>query len=228
VSALAHADLSGLLRGALGNDEVALTGAHVRGCPSCRQDLVETAVGHALLAHSAQVLGPEQPGEPSPAPTVAQLLASLPAERSHRPGLRLMAVAAALVGAAGVGAAVHARTVEDGTPEPDRSASLLALGGTGGGTVAMTELPGPSARTAMRISTHDLPDVARGQFYYAWLLDPATNKMLPLGQVGPSGTASFEVSDALLAAYSAVDVSLEVDDGNPQHSPTSVLRASYA
>ena len=62
----------------------------------------------------------------------------------------------------------------------------------------------------------------------AWLLDPTTNKMLPLGQVGPSGTASFEVSDHLLAAYSAVDVSLEEDDGDPQHSPTSVLRATYA
>ncbi|MET1007427.1 MAG: hypothetical protein ABWX96_17890 [Propionibacteriaceae bacterium] len=44
----------------------------------------------------------------------------------------------------------------------------------------------------------------------------------------PNGTASFEVSATLLTAYSAVDVSLEDDDGNPQHSPTSVLRATYA
>jgi anti-sigma-K factor RskA len=80
----------------------------------------------------------------------------------------------------------------------------------------------------MTINTHDLPATHDGQFYYAWLLDPTTNKMLPLGQVGPSGTASFEVSDHLLAAYSAVDVSLEDDDGDPQHSPTSVLRATYA
>jgi hypothetical protein len=89
----------------------------------------------------------------------------------------------------------------------------------------MTEADG---RTSMTISTHDLPAARDGQFYYAWLLDPTTNKMLPLGQVGPSGTASFEVSDRLLAAYAAVDVSLEDDDGDPQHSPTSVLRASYA
>ena len=83
-------------------------------------------------------------------------------------------------------------------------------------------------RTSMTIRTQDLPAAKDGQFYYAWLLDPTTNKMLPLGQVGPSGTASFEVSDTLLAAYSSVDVSLEDDDGDPQHSPTSVLRASYA
>ena len=51
--------------------------------------------------------------------------------------------------------------------------------------------------------------------------------MLPLGAIGPSGRASFEVDDRLLGRYSAVDVSLEADDGNPQHSVTSVLRASY-
>ncbi len=89
----------------------------------------------------------------------------------------------------------------------------------------MTEASG---RTSMTISTHDLPTARDGQFYYAWLLDPDTDKMLPLGQVGPSGSASFEVSDRLLAAYTAVDVSLEDDDGDPQHSPTSVLRAQYA
>ena len=75
-------------------------------------------------------------------------------------------------------------------------------------------------RTSMTISTHDLPAAHDGQFYYAWLLDPTTNKMLPLGQVGPSGTASFEVSDRLLAAYSAIDVSLEETTETPStHQP---------
>jgi len=32
----------------------------------------------------------------------------------------------------------------------------------------------------------------------------------------------------LVASYSAIDVSLEADDGNPGHSVTSVLRATYA
>ena len=107
----------------------------------------------------------------------------------------------------------------------DRSATLEPLAGGGGGLVSMTD---GGAETRMVIETHDLPALEDGQFYYAWLLDPATNKMLPLGQVGTTSPASFEVAAGLLDAYSAVDVSLEDDDGDPQHSPTSVLRARYA
>ena len=83
-------------------------------------------------------------------------------------------------------------------------------------------------QTRMTIEAPELPGPSSGQFYYAWLLDPDTNKMLPLGQVGPGGSASFDLDDSLLAAYSAVDVSLEDDDGDPGHSVTSVLRGSYA
>jgi hypothetical protein len=48
------------------------------------------------------------------------------------------------------------------------------------------------------------------------------------GQVTPGRPASFEVSESLVTAYSAIDISLESDDGDPGHSVTSVLRASYA
>jgi anti-sigma-K factor RskA len=156
---------------------------------------------------------------------VADLESAFPAEPPSQRRFRLLAGAAALVVAASVGAGAQAMLARDRSPQPQRSAPLQAVAGAGGGTVSMLEASG---RTSMTISTHDLPAAHDGQFYYAWLLDPTTNKMLPLGQVGPSGTASFEVSDQLLAAYSAVDVSLEDDDGDPQHSPTSVLRATYA
>jgi Anti-sigma-K factor rskA len=79
----------------------------------------------------------------------------------------------------------------------------------------------------MTFETHDLPRAKRGQFYYAWLLNPETNKMLPLGQIGPGGEASFEVPLTLLTRYGAIDVSLEDDDGDPGHSVTSVLRGAY-
>jgi hypothetical protein len=45
--------------------------------------------------------------------------------------------------------------------------------------------------------------------------------------VGQDGSASFDLDDALVASYSAVDVSLETNDGDPAHSATSVLRGSY-
>ena len=60
-----------------------------------------------------------------------------------------------------------------------------------------------------------------------WLLDPATNKMLPLGLVAPGGTATFRIDAGLVADYHAVDISLEADDGDPAHSVTSVLRGAY-
>jgi hypothetical protein len=92
------------------------------------------------------------------------------------------------------------------------------------GEVAMSCIG--SDHTLMRIQTTELPPAGVGQFYYAWLLDPRTQKMLPLGQVGPDG-GSFDVADTTLASYSAVDISLEVDDGDPGHSVTSVLRGRY-
>lgn len=222
--AASHADLVALLRGELSNDAVGSSGAHLRSCTRCRDELVENAVGHSLLARSSRTLGPDAT-TPAPLPSVGELEATDPSSSPRPLGLRLLVVAAALTVAAGIGAFAQSRVRDDSAPDPQRSATLQAVSGTGSGTVSMSEARG---RTEMTISTHDLPAASDGQFYYAWLLDPTTNKMLPLGQVGPSGTASFEVSDQLLAAYAAVDVSLEDDDGDPQHSPTSVLRATYA
>ena len=232
-----HPDLVGLLRGETSNAEATEIGRHLHECASCRDDLVDTAVGHVLLSRAAGTLGPDEhlrggtvaPVEPLVAlGPVSELEARWPDPPPRRVprGSRLMA-AAALVVAAGLGVGAGTWLSSRGTdePTPQRSATLQAVTGNGHGTVSMTEDDG---QTTMAISTSDLPAARDGQFYYAWLLDPRTNKMLPLGQVGPSGTASFEVSDNLLAAYSAVDVSLENDDGDPQHSPTSVLRARYA
>jgi hypothetical protein len=79
----------------------------------------------------------------------------------------------------------------------------------------------------MTIQVTGLPTPDDDSYYYAWLLDPGTQKMLPLGQVGPGGSASFDLDDVLVTAYSAIDISLEHDDGDPAHSVTSVLRGGY-
>jgi hypothetical protein len=52
--------------------------------------------------------------------------------------------------------------------------------------------------------------------------------MLPLGVVAVDAASTFEVENALVDRYSAIDISLQADDGNPVHSPVSVLRATYA
>ena len=200
----AHLDLVGLLRGELANADATASGRHLQECRTCRDDLVETAVGHGMLVRSAVATGGGSV-EPSALTPLPDLEAAYPDRTAPapRPRLRVLGAAAALALAAGAGAVLQAALAGDDAPDPQRSATLRAVAGAGGGTVSMLDADG---RTSMTISTHDLPAANDGQFYYAWLLDPTTDKMLPLGQVGPSGTASFEVSDGLLAAYSAVDV----------------------
>jgi len=92
-----------------------------------------------------------------------------------------------------------------------------------GGTV--TVLADGSTRQLI-VRAADLSAVSGHQYYEVWLLDPTTSKMLPVGVLPPSGRGAYSMSSGLMAGYTAVDVSLQRDDGNPAHSTTSVLRAS--
>lgn len=223
-----HADLAGLVGHELANAEVAVVRDHLERCDQCRDELVDVVCGHSLLSRSAATLsaGPAPRRARTPEPEAALPPLQLPAR--HRPRLTLLAAAAALAVAA-VLTGVFWPSGDDEAPSPPaavRSATLEPVEGDGSGTVSMRSQPGGPAQ--MVIETSGLPDPDQGEFYYAWLLDPETNKMLPLGQVRPDGSSTFDVDDSLIGSYSAIDVSLEQDDGDPQHSPISVLRASYA
>jgi hypothetical protein len=216
-----HVDLFGLLRGELSNVESISAGDHLADCPTCPEELWDAVVGHALRARASATLGPIST-PPVPRPLV------LPSPTRRRRTV-LLASAAAVVLAAAVGGTAWLLSGEEGTsPGPgagiEAALSPLSVSGAGDGQVRMVEHGG---LTRMSFSVHGLPRTANGEFYYAWLLDPTTNKMLPLGQVDPGSGASFDLDDALVTSYSAVDVSLEADDGDPAHSVTSVLRGTY-
>lgn len=220
-----HPDLLALLRGEVSNRAAAEAGDHLETCADCREDLAQLAPAHAMLSRSARTLGEPglAPRHGTPAPPLPDLRAR-PRLR-HGRTLGLLAAAAAVVVVVGT---VVVETGPDDAPGPapeQVTAPLDPVEGAGAGQLLMTARSADS--TEMTITTSDLPRARGGQFYEAWLLDPTTQKMLPLGAIGPSGRASFEVDDRLLGRYSAVDVSLEADDGDPQHSVTSVLRASY-
>jgi len=225
-----HPDLTALLRGELSNAEALAAGEHVRGCELCRTELVDDAVGHGLLSRAGRTLGRSgHAGEPGTGSVAVP--PELERELRRRLPRRLPAVAAAValvVAGVGLGAGAVATLRSPGstrTPVAQQTATLEPVEGSATGTVSMgTE----HAITRMRLATRSLPRAPRGDFYYAWLLDPRTNKMLPLGQVTAGRVATFEVPESLVASYSAIDVSLEADDGNPGHSVTSVLRATYA
>ena len=222
----AHPDLAALLRGELPNAAALECAAHTRACGTCKDDLVDLALGHGMLSFAARTLGessvPERAG-PNLPPAIARRLAA-----PRRRALAAAAVAALMTAAA---AAAVLRTGDESpgrTVAAEQTAALQPVEPGSvrpGGRVSMatvTELV-----TRMRVDTVDLPRAPRGGFYYVWLFDPVSDKMLPLGQVVPGHRASFDVPSSLVSAYSAVDISLESDDGDPGHSVTSVLRASY-
>lgn len=232
----AHPDLGGLLRGDLGNAEALEIADHARSCATCREDLVDLALGHGLLTAAARRAGPVASATLTRADTSHS--AELPAvlRRELRRGRRRRPVLVAVVAAALAVAAVSAALLLPGDDEnagpPAATLQIATLEpvpgteGAPGGEVSMAT--DRALVTRMRVNTVDLPQAPRGDFYYVWLLDPATNKMLPLGQVIPGHRASFDLPESLVAAYTAIDISLESDDGDPGHSVTSVLRASYA
>jgi hypothetical protein len=236
-----HPDLAALLRGELSNAEAFETAAHARRCQTCRTDLVDLALGHGLLSAARRTVGParvnESPDRDRQLPT--DLRRQLARERGRRRWARPLVaavVAAGVLVAGGVGldalvrgqddqarpavAAEKTATLEPVDDPADRS------GRRAGGEVTMAT--DRQLVTRMSVDTVDLPMAARGEFYYVWLFDPQTQKMLPLGVVTPGRPASFDVPESLVEAYSAVDISLEADDGDPGHSVNSVLRASYA
>ena len=222
-----HPDLMALLRGELSNEHVSDAADHLDHCEECRQELAETAVGHALLTGATRTLRLPAPVEHVDLPPLDRSTSS----RRSRPWLRplgLVAAAAALVaaGAAFTEWADRPSPTTTTVATPERSADLEPVDGTGSGRVLMAADSRDGVQ--MTVETRDLPKIRRGQFYEAWLFNPRTQKMLALGVVGPTGKASFEVPDSLVGRYQVVDVSLERDDGDPGHSVTSVLRATYA
>lgn len=226
-----HPDLFALVRAELTNAEALAAGVHLDHCSECLSELAEVVVGNGLLTRAVrtqQSTGPNgAPGSAAERPALPPLV--LPPRRRSltRPAL-LVAAAAVVIALVG---AVALRLVDRDDPA-ERTATpaydAVQLDAVEGSAVGEARILAESDdQTRLIIKAPDLPGVRGGRFYYAWLLDPATNKMLPLGQVGPNGTASFDLDNTLLASYSAIDVSLEDDDGDPGHSVTSVLRGTY-
>ena len=104
---------------------------------------------------------------------------------------------------------------------PSQRADLAALAGYDG--TGEAELDGRSL--SVRVDGSDAPE---GSFYELWLLDlegDDLQDLRSLGRVEVAADGSFAIPDDVdLGEFDVVDVSLEPDDGNPDHSGVSVLR----
>ena len=246
-------ELPALLAGECGREQTLALAAHLRACPECREELVSMVVATSVLraaARAEQTPAPPSAVPPTPVtpkaspttettpapqtspatadPETPQWLASItgrePGHRPpHRQRRRLAAVAAAVVVLAGAAAAALG-LAGSGPPVLNR-AVLHPLQAPAGASGKVTVTAAPGSRE-VQVSTADLPAPGRGHYYEVWLLDPATLKMMPMGALPPSGQASFGVATGLLAGYSAVDISLQANNGDPAHSKVSVLRGT--
>ena len=233
-------DLPALLAGEATREETLAVAAHLRACPQCQEELVSIVVAAGALRAAARAEhAPSAAVPPSSvlfssdengsggasAPDTPEWLGQIsrrgPAGWSTR--RRLAALAAAVVIVAGAIAAGLGLSTSS-SPVVNRAA-LHPLQAPASASGAVTVTAAATARQ-VQVSTDGLPAPGQGRYYEVWLLDPATLKMMPMGALAPSGQATFGVAAGLMAGYSAVDISLQANNGNPVHSAVSVLRGT--
>ncbi len=213
--------LSALLSGELSGDETREVVAHLRECGPCTSSLISVAVAHgALTAARRAQRASSSFVAPAPAPLPPVIL---PRRHSVR---TWGAIAAALILIGGVVTALKAHSGST-PPVIAAVASLRHLDSpttaTGDVTVHLV-----AHELRMRVSTSGLPSAPPNHFYEVWLLAPRTNKMLPLGVLSTTGPSTYAISPSIMRQFSAVDISLQDNNGRPEHSKISVLRGTVS
>lgn len=209
-------NIPGLLSGELTRAEMSVVSAHLRSCAECRETLVELSVAHGALEAVRRQIGLPEGGQVPERP-----LPVLVIERGLPKWMLRAAAGVVLV----VGLAIAGLSFSNRAPAAPVAAtaslsSLDAPPASRGNVIVRVS----SVGLDMSVSTSGLPKVRANQYYEVWLLNPKTNKMLPVGMLKPDGVADFTLSKQLMGDFSAVDVSLQANDGVAAHSKTSMLR----
>ncbi|MFZ1062407.1 MAG: anti-sigma factor [Acidimicrobiales bacterium] len=219
-----------LLAGELDREATIETARHLRDCATCTQQLIGISIAHGSL-NAARRVDKEFGVAFAPESTHSAVTSGHPVDQ---PPLRVdpkrdrrrkweVAAAALLVVVVGVGVGLGVRFHRSATPPLSAVATLHHLAAPASASGAVTvRLIGQTEH--MNVTTAGLPTVSNNEFYEVWLLQPATNKMLAVGLLSPSGKGTFSVAAPIMAQYSSVDISLQSNDGDPAHSKTSVLR----
>ena len=222
-------ELFALLSGELGRDETVRVVSHLRECGDCTSELISVAVAYGSLRamrRAEDALVPRGDTETvlstaHAGPSVEQPPLQFRPGRRHR-ALSLAAAAVVLVVAAtGVGLALSRRS-------PTPISAVASLHHLQAPRIASGEatVRAVGSTRQMEVATTGLPPAPANHYYEVWLLQPATNKMLPVGVLSPSGQSTYAVANSIMVQYSAVDISLQANDGTTAHSSHSVLRGS--
>ena len=236
---MSHPDQETLVGLALGDEASSALDAHVEQCQECRGEVERT---RTVLAAVPQLGGGPVELEQPPTHVWDDICESVSAAAPQSParlphvchGARRRPVAAVAAGLlAGVAAtlAVVSATndeVPGPAPTPTDGAITLTQGqmvpfSADSATAGTAKVVSRDGQRQLQVQLSDLPG-QRDAYVQTWLLDPATNEMIALGLMD-GGSASFAIPVGVdLAAFTAVDVSLEPFDGNPAHSDTSLAR----
>lgn len=229
-------DLPSLLTGELSPTREREVAEHLDACDACRRELAVVARASAWLQDAARLdvvpdlqHGPEN-GEPVVLPPLKLPRTSwIPGQRSSRSGAsraRVLAVAAgAILLVAGVLGGVVLGRASDGPVESTVALTQVPGGVPVGGVVGQARM---SADGGMSLTAEGLPTPQGRDYYEVWLFDQPSGRMLAVGVLPPDGKGSYSLPASADRGYSAVEISLEPDDGNPQHSKLSVLRGPLA
>jgi len=195
------------------------------GLPEIPTEQPTEAVWEAIAAElgptvaGSPPLAGDRPSSPSVAASDDGGLAEVRSITSARSWGRPLAMVAGAAAALLVGVPLFLAFT--GSTDPSQRAELAALegfDGSGEAEVAGSEL-------SVRFDGDAAPD---GSFYELWLLDLEGDELedlVSLGQVEVAADGSFVIPEGIdLGEFDVVDVSVEPDDGNPDHSGVSVLR----
>ena len=224
-------ELPALVAGELNGEATRAIAHHLRICGECRAELAEVALAHGSLTAAMRAeqelavqlrTGLPQPAESSrraTSPGVAQAPLRFPRRHQHAGRLLVAACLVLVAGATALGVSFWQHSSQTPIAAVANLQPLVAPADAQGAVVVRAV----GKTLEMSIRTRGLPPLPPDEFYEVWLLQPKTNKMLPVGVLAPSGTESYGLSDPVMADFTAVDVSLQANDGNPVHSLLTVL-----
>ncbi|WP_433167026.1 anti-sigma factor [Kribbella sp. CA-247076] len=189
-----------------------------------------TATGTAAVADTpvadTPVADTPVAGTPVADTGVADSAAGGDAARGRRYGRGMLALAAGVAAVLGIGIGLGASTVldrdgQEPTPAPVAVVRLEPLPGkAGGGTADLIQ-----AGNELQVAVSGLE--AQSGYYELWLINADGQRMVSLGVLDPATGGTFRIPDNLTSeGYRIVDISLEPNDGNPEHSRDSVVRGT--
>jgi hypothetical protein len=147
--------------------------------------------------------------------------------RLARPRFGLTLAAAALAAAAAVAITIGVRS-GNGLGRPAASAPIAAHLASAHveGQAALYQPTTPNG--ILRLRLRDVPGPPRGAHYEVWVLRRGSTEMTAVGSFTPAKpTVTLSLPLPTAGDYTAVDISIQRNDGPPEHSSVSLAGASF-